>query len=203
ARWCADMAAAVAHTHGVAHTYHKDIKPNNFVIDDDDNLVLCDWEQSDVAFSTLASEADGTWDVAVTLAPRGLATRPLLTYSKYAGPPRRSMEEDVVGFGDKSWHAWNAFRVWSEDSSLALPLELTEVFSLGRSMWMLLCQAKVDLDDVERAGDIQTTWENGGEDIPAAWKRFVDRCLVPDPNYRPDVLEVVDFWKRERAINHS
>ena len=40
------MAAAVEHTHLVAHTYHMDIKPGNFLLDEDSNLVLIDWEQS-------------------------------------------------------------------------------------------------------------------------------------------------------------
>lgn len=36
------MAAAVAHTHLVAHTYHMDIKPGNFLLDEESNLVLID-----------------------------------------------------------------------------------------------------------------------------------------------------------------
>ena len=44
ARWCAQMAAAIEHTHLVAHSYHMDVKPANFIIDDDENLILADWE---------------------------------------------------------------------------------------------------------------------------------------------------------------
>ena len=47
ARWCRQMAAALAHTHFVAHTYHMDIKPSNFILDENLDLVLIDWEQSD------------------------------------------------------------------------------------------------------------------------------------------------------------
>lgn len=63
AHWCANIAAAVAHTHRVAHTYHMDIKPGNFVINERDDLILIHWEQTDAPATTLAPEADGTWDV--------------------------------------------------------------------------------------------------------------------------------------------
>ncbi|KAJ3954725.1 hypothetical protein N0V92_008769 [Colletotrichum tropicale] len=64
-RWCTNMAAAIAHTHRQAKTYHMDIKPGNFLIDQDDNLVLGDWEQTDAPTTTIAPEADGTWDVEI------------------------------------------------------------------------------------------------------------------------------------------
>jgi hypothetical protein len=44
-----------------------DIKPDNFVADSSDNLILCDWEQHDTPATTLAPEADGTWDVTEAL----------------------------------------------------------------------------------------------------------------------------------------
>lgn len=43
------MAAALAHTHLVAHTCHMDVKPGNCILDDDSNLVLIDLEQSDTS----------------------------------------------------------------------------------------------------------------------------------------------------------
>jgi len=46
ARWCLQMASAIAHTHFVAHTFHMDIKPANFVVNANRDLVLIDWEQS-------------------------------------------------------------------------------------------------------------------------------------------------------------
>jgi hypothetical protein len=42
AQWCYQMVAAIAHTHFVAHTYHMDIKPGNFLLDADSSLVLID-----------------------------------------------------------------------------------------------------------------------------------------------------------------
>jgi serine/threonine protein kinase len=206
ARWCANMSAAIAHVHRVAHTYHMDIKPGNFIVDGDDNLILCDWEQSDAPATTLAPEADGTWDVAVVAgdgdegqAGKGMTgdkkavSRPRLVYTKYEGPPRRNTEEEV---GDTSWHQWNVFPLWSADCPLAL--ELAEVFSLGRSMWMLLRQPSMDFDEIEHPNDLVTDWD-GAEDIPESWKRMVDRCMAGDPNERPDVMEVLHFWEKAWA----
>ena len=60
ALWCYQMAAALEHTHFVAHTYHMDVKPGNFLLDADHDLVLIDWEQSDAPITTAAPEIDGT-----------------------------------------------------------------------------------------------------------------------------------------------
>ncbi|KAG7287234.1 hypothetical protein NEMBOFW57_006740 [Staphylotrichum longicolle] len=214
AHWCANMAAAISHVHRVAHTYHMDIKPGNFVVDGDSNLILCDWEQSDAPPTTLAPEADGTWDVAVVgtdagkqggqagegndntgagddPAPSGqVASRPRLVYTKYQGPPRRNTEEEVC---DASWHEWNVFPIWNAECPLAL--ELAEVFSLGRSMWMLLRQPTTDFDEIEHPNDLATDWDES-EDIPESWKVMVDSCMAEDPNERPDVTEVVRFWEK-------
>ena len=57
---CLQMVEAIYHTHRVAHTHHRDIKPGNFLLDDDGNLVLIHWEQSDAPATTLAPKADGT-----------------------------------------------------------------------------------------------------------------------------------------------
>ncbi len=143
AHWCANMAAAVAHTHRAARTYHMDIKPGNFVADASDKLILCDWEQADALTTTLAPEADGTWDVSEELgeqgqqAGNGVPALPHLRYTKYEGPPRRNVD-DEYSLGDSSWHIWNVFPMWNAEHRWAL--ELAEVFSLGRSMWMLLRQ---------------------------------------------------------------
>lgn len=41
-RWRFQMASAVAHTHLAAHTYHMDIKPANFLLNDNRDLLLID-----------------------------------------------------------------------------------------------------------------------------------------------------------------
>ncbi|KAK6342224.1 hypothetical protein TWF730_001702 [Orbilia blumenaviensis] len=192
ARWCANMAAAMLHTHRVAKTYHKDLKPGNFVADENDNLILCDWEQQDANPVTLAPEADRTWDVSTGDLPTAPSGRPQLQYSKYSGPPRRNVQEAVLG--DAPWHLWNVFSLWALEQPWAL--ELAEVFSLGRTMWILLRQPDSDFEDIEHPDELVTDW-GGSEDIPAAWKQTIDRFISRDPNKRPDFSELSEFWVNE------
>ncbi|RMD40840.1 hypothetical protein DV735_g4318, partial [Chaetothyriales sp. CBS 134920] len=162
AHWCADMSKAVFHTHRIAKTYHMDIKPGNFVADASDNLILCDWEQHDAPATTLAPEADGTWDVTEDLPNIQAGRRPRLRYTKYSGIPRRNVDEDVLG--DATWHTWNVF--------------------------------PAEFEDIEHPEQLVTDWDQS-EDIPFAWKQLVDRCMCPDPNERPELSELVDFWTKE------
>ena len=41
AHWCANMAIAIAHVHRIAHTYHMDIKPGNFIVNGNSCYRLC------------------------------------------------------------------------------------------------------------------------------------------------------------------
>ncbi|KAF3922411.1 hypothetical protein AA313_de0204638 [Arthrobotrys entomopaga] len=186
------MAAAMLHTHRVAKTYHKDLKPGNFVADNHDNLILCDWEQQDANPITIAPEADGTWDVSIGDLPVAPSGRPQLSYSKYNGPPRRNMDENVLG--DAPWHSWNVFSLWTLEQPWAL--ELAEVFSLGRTMWELLRQPDSDFEDIKHPDDLVTDWDES-ENIPSAWKQMIDRCMSRDPNRRPDFSELSEFWVGE------
>ncbi|KAI9782657.1 MAG: hypothetical protein M1816_001728 [Peltula sp. TS41687] len=134
ATWCSQMAAAVVHTRLVAKTYHMDIKPGNFLVDQDRNIPLIDWEQSGACLYTLAPEDDGSWDVAPDPSTESL------TYVKYNNSPRRNLP----------WERpkWNVFPLWSEQYPHAL--DLAEIFSLGRTMWMLLNripEAQLDEED--------------------------------------------------------
>jgi hypothetical protein len=189
ARWCVDMAAAIAHVHRVARTYHMDIKPGNFIINKHGNLVLCDWDQTDSPATTLAPEADGTWDVSTE---GGDIPRPQFKYDKYQGNQRRNVAENALG--DAPWHTWNVFPVWSVAHPLAV--ELIEVFSLGRTIWMLLRQS-MEFKDVSHPNDILVDWEGAG-DIPDSWRKFVDLCMSQNPNDRPDILQVKQFWEEEQ-----
>ncbi|KFY34393.1 hypothetical protein V494_06808 [Pseudogymnoascus sp. VKM F-4513 (FW-928)] len=185
------MAAAVAHTHFVAHTYHMDIKPGNFLLDEERNLVLIDWEQSGAPVTTAAPEIDGTWDVQ-EIPMEG--QRNTLQYTKYTGPERRNMPINTPG--NNGWNVWNVFLEWGKECPKEL--ELAEVFSLGRSMWMLLRQPDFDsFDDVTCTEDLVEDWDLA-DDIPEHWKRVVQDCLHHDPNTRIGLGELVDFWDNEK-----
>lgn len=60
----------------------------------------------------------------------------------------------------------------------------------------------MDLDEVEHPNDLATDWE-GTEDIPESWKQMVDRCLSPDPNERPDVVEVARFFESRGLLQED
>jgi serine/threonine protein kinase len=184
--WCFQMASAISHAHFTAHTFHMDIKPANFILDPNKDLVLIDWEQSGAPLYTLAPEADGSWDVE-ELAESSLYegpdfAAPKLLYKKYHGPPRENL----------AWGRpkWNVFPIWRDHCPRAL--EAAEVFSLGRTMWMLLQQ--VAQSEVEDLDEVVLYWNEEASDIPDDWKVVISSCLDPDPNRRIRLSELVRFW---------
>ena len=188
ARWCFQMAAAIAHTHFAARTFHMDIKPANFLLDGEQNLILIDWEQSGAPSYTLAPEADGSWDVREVVvgssSPRttdyGTTN---LVYEKYDGPDRENL-----AWG---WPKWNVFPLWRDSYPRAL--HAAEVFSLGRTMWMLLNE--VTQGEVEERDKIFVSWSQSADEVPQEWKGVVGRCLDPDPSERIGLVELAEFWK--------
>ena len=185
AAWCFQMASAIALTHLTAHNFHMDIKPSNIVLDSQKNVVVIDWEQRGAPVCTLAPEADGSWDVKeVKIDPCGGAALAdsKLVYEKYCGPDRENLPY--------SFPKWNVFPLWRDSYPRAL--EAVEVFSLGRTMWMLLEQ--VTEGETEGLTNIVVSWSDKAKDIPDEWKEIVGRCLDPDPNERISLLGLVDFW---------
>ncbi|KAL8745462.1 MAG: hypothetical protein Q9190_002399 [Brigantiaea leucoxantha] len=188
AAWCFQMASAIAHAHFTAHTFHMDIKPANFVLNAHKDLILIDWEQSGAPLYTLAPEADGSWDVKeMTIGSSKAGTaepaEPKLVYEKYSGPHRENL-----AWGQPKW---NVFPSWRDHYPRAL--NAAEVFSLGRTMWMLL--EEVTQSEVEELDEVIVSWSAFADDIPEDWKGVVSRCLDPDPNKRVELSELVDFWK--------
>ncbi|KAK1250107.1 hypothetical protein MKX08_010110, partial [Trichoderma sp. CBMAI-0020] len=173
----------------VTHTYHMDIKPGNFILDNQENLVLIDWEQNGAPATTLAPEADGTWDVEEQDSKDSGSMK--LVYTKYTGPERRNMPE---GSGQESFNVWNVFPEWQVSCPKAL--ELAEVFALGRIMWMLLSQTASNFDEVEHPDDVQVTW-TGNTNLPSCWVEIVENCMNVDPNNRPSLENLTGFWGRE------
>ncbi|UPK99626.1 hypothetical protein LCI18_010561 [Fusarium solani-melongenae] len=165
AGWCYEMSRVVARTHRILHTFHMDINPGNFLVSKGRSLTLIDWQQSSATVTTLAPEADGTWDVNEEATGEG--TR--LIYTKYTGPPRRNMPK---GSEPATFHAWNVFPEWQ--ASLPRATELAEVFALGRTMWMVLTQTVGGFEEVKHPGDVR-------------------RCMEKDPNEPPDVEDLVKF----------
>ena len=181
---CFQMASAIAHTHLMAHTFHMDIKAANVVLNSRKSLILIDWEQSGAALYTLAPEADGSWDVKEARIgsshPGGAdSAEPKIVYEKYSGPDRKN-----IAWGQPQW---NVFPCWRGLYPRAL--ESAEVFSLGRTKWMLLEQ--VTQREVEDLSEVVVSWSYTAKDIPGDWKHIVSRCPESDPNKRIGLLE---FW---------
>ena len=196
ATWCFQMASAIAHTHFTAHTFHMDIKTANMVLNSRNDLILIDWEQSGAALYTLAPEADGSWDIKETktspLSQGGAdLAEPKLVYEKYCGPDRENL-----AWGEPKW---NVFPHWRDVYPQALAA--AEVFSLGRTMWMLLEQ--VTQSEVEDLEEVVISWSDMAKDIPEEWKSVVNRCLLPDPNERIGLSELVDFWAIEQRKSQA
>ncbi|KAL2760409.1 hypothetical protein ACRALDRAFT_1059775 [Sodiomyces alcalophilus JCM 7366] len=179
ARWCRDMAAAVLHTHRVAGAYHMDLKPGNMLVDDTDGIRLIDWEQSGVSMFTHAKEVTIDQGAREEQEKGRKHKKPRIVYIPRTGPKRCNLP---WGYPD-----WNVFPEWKCTCPRAA--ELAEVFSLGRVMWMLF-------EQVEQS-PAPTVWTNRSNDVPDKWKAMANRCLELDPNRRPELDELVDFWERE------
>lgn len=116
ARWCYQMASALSHAHLTAGTFHMDLKPSNFLLNDQRDLVLTDWEQCGASPSFPAPEADGSWDAEEVPQPQPASsaskeTKPSLAYSRYQGPTRENLW---------SWPKWNVFPIWRDTCPRAL-----------------------------------------------------------------------------------
>ena len=108
-------------------------------------------------------------------------------YKKYCGPGRENLAcgqtkvecfSQLEGFCPRAW-------------------EGAEVFSLGRTMWMLLEQ--VTQNEVEGLGEVVVSWSKVAKDIPEGRRGVVDRCLDLDPNGRIGLLALVNFWEGEKC----
>ncbi|WYZ38407.1 hypothetical protein EsH8_III_000321 [Colletotrichum jinshuiense] len=177
-KWCYQMALAIQHTHQVANSYHMDLKPGNILVDDENNLRLIDWEQSGASMFTHSPEVTVDQEAEESAASGG--AKPRIIYTPHTGPPRQNQK---WGFPN-----WSVFPDWKQTCPRAA--ELAEVFSLGRTMWMLL-------EQVEQSAD-QTIWTTMASDVPAEWKDMVLRCVERDPNDRPELDELVEFWRKQR-----
>ncbi len=90
------MALAIYHIRFEVNTYHGNIKLSNFLVDDNDDLVLTNCQQSGASPSTLAPEAGGCWDVemVVNLPMRDEgsgSTKAVLLHRKCSGLPREKL----------------------------------------------------------------------------------------------------------------
>jgi serine/threonine protein kinase len=58
AKWCYQLALTMEHVHYKANSWHQDVKPPNALINNNDDLLLIDFEQVGACTGFLAPEAN-------------------------------------------------------------------------------------------------------------------------------------------------
>ncbi|KAM3415979.1 hypothetical protein BST61_g9468 [Cercospora zeina] len=185
AEWCHQLCSAVADVHHRSRAWHQDIKPGNILIDDSNQLKLCDWEQWGGAHFVRAPEVNQELDVHET--GETVNGRKQLKYSQYEGASRQNSPVDPY---------WNVYPGWMETCPLAA--ELGEVYSLGKTLWVLLDQVVREEDPmISDYTTIKVCWRS--TDLPKSWTDIVDAAIAEDPNARPRLSELVRFWEQEKS----
>ncbi|KAK6352246.1 hypothetical protein TWF730_009077 [Orbilia blumenaviensis] len=186
AKWCYQLCSAMAHVHFKAKCWHQDLKAPNVILDDDDNVLIVDWEQCGANPFIVAPEADGFSEVhELDVEVNG---RRQLEYTRYEGPERYNEPYSDSG--------WNVFPEWNTKYPRAS--ELAEVYSLGKTMWVLLEQ--VGLENQPGVTDYSTQtvhWSSASEDIPESWKHMIQLSIADDPNDRPLMADLLKFWEKQ------
>ncbi|UKZ48157.1 hypothetical protein TrVGV298_002393 [Trichoderma virens] len=192
AKWACQISSAMAMVHSSGQ-YHMDLKPSNMLLNNDDDVVVIDWEQSGASPFFLAPEANGMWDVEMAANKETDAVRDTkpgkanMVYRKFTG----QLPDDCG-----TWPRRNVFQLWQRECPRAL--EAAEVYSVGRSLWAIFEQSE-DTWDYDRgqweAKAIE--WTHGSQGIPEVWKDFVSRCMSVDPNQRPAFDQGEKFWEQE------
>ncbi len=169
AKWCYQLASAVAHVHFQASSWHEDIKPPNMLLDDSNNLLLINWEHCGTNAFVLAPAADGSFDIDVDKSDECH-----LVYVSYNGPKRVNMPIGAP--------RWNVFPAWQK--SFPRAVELAEVYSLGRTMWLILEQVARDPTELEEYASQVMGCSDQSKDILPSWKQVIAHCTHRDPNHR-------------------
>lgn len=191
-KWAYQISSAMATVHSSGH-YHMDLKPSNMLLNDEDDVIVIDWERCGASSFFLAPEANGLWDVELatnTKTGEEWKTEPgkaRMAYRKFVGP---LLDESGA------WPRRNVFELWQRECSKAL--EAAEVYSAGRSLWVIFEQCDdVWFNDREQSEAKVAVWTDRSESVPEVWKDFVSRCMSLDPNQRPTFEEGERFWRAE------
>lgn len=163
-----------------------DLKPSNVLLNNEDDVIVIDWEQCGASPFFLAPEGDGLWDVEV-VANSEAGAEPTMAYRKFIGP---------LPDNGGTWPRRNVFQLWQRECPRAL--EAAEVYSVGRSLWAIFEQS----DDVwvHERGNPEAkavVWTHASDSMPEIWKDFVSRCMSLDPNKRPTFEQGETFWEQE------
>ncbi|KAF2266532.1 hypothetical protein CC78DRAFT_531642 [Lojkania enalia] len=185
AKWCHQIASGTYHVHVQGRSWHQDLKPPNMLLDDEENIVIIDWEQGIGGTNTFISAPETYRDVEARYSRDEDSE---IVYTLHEGPPRIN---NLIGTPH-----WDVFPDWSTNCRKAV--ELAEVYSLGAAMFLILEQ--VALERVPGKEDYSTAkmvWSAASSDIPQSWKDIVSACTRADPNERMRMKELLAFWSNE------
>lgn len=185
AKWCRQIVSGIYHVHSEGLSWHQDLKPPNIILDDEENIIIIDWEQGIGGTNTFIS-APETYRDADAHYSQGEGSE--ILYRRYKGPPRIN---NAIGTPH-----WDVFPAWSVHCRKAV--ELAEVFSLGATMFLILEQVALEqVPGVEDYSTAKMAWSSESSDIPQAWKDTVSACTRENPNERISMKEVLAFWNNE------
>ncbi|PNP51217.1 hypothetical protein THARTR1_08121 [Trichoderma harzianum] len=186
AKWACQISSAMAMVHSSGQ-YHMDLKPSNMLLNNEDDVIIIDWEQCGASPFFLAPEADGSWEVEVVINTEPAEVKERMVYRKFIGPLRDD-------FG--AWPRRNVFQLWQVECPRAL--EAAEVYSVGCSLWVMFEQSEdVWTYDRRQPGAKEIMWTEISESVPERWKDFVSRCMSLDANKRPTFEQGEEFWRQE------
>ncbi|KAL6689959.1 putative serine/threonine protein kinase, variant 1 [Trichoderma pleuroticola] len=172
AKWACQIASAMATVHSSGQ-YHMDLKPSNMLLNNEDDVIIIDWEQCGASPFFLAPEADGSWDVEVVINAEPAEVKERM--------PRQ-----------------NVFQLWQLECPRAL--EAAEVYSVGCSLWVMFEQSEDKWTYDRRQPEAkEIVWTETSESVPEAWKDFVSRCMSLDANKRPTFEQGEEFLEARMA----
>ncbi|KAL7916868.1 putative serine/threonine protein kinase, variant 1 [Trichoderma velutinum] len=193
AKWAFQISSAMAIVHSSGQ-YHMDLKPSNMLLNNEDDVVVIDWEQCGASPFFLAPEADGLWDVEVVVnAEPGEVSKTNIEKERMA-----YLNQHIGPLGDDCgiWPRRDVFQLWRLACRRAL--EAAEVYSVGRSLWVIFEQGEgVWTYDRRQPEAKAVVWTERSESMPEVWKDFVSRCMSLDPNKRPTFEQGERFWGKE------
>lgn len=142
-----------------------DLKSSNILLDDNEDLIVTDWEQSGATMYMRAPEINYTMHIKEV---KDSSMSKSLVYKPYKTPPIPDSGDNLI----------------IQNHECPKAVEKAEAYALGRTMWMLL--PRID------EGHAYNIWQPNPEtilwrtksqhDVPQDWEDIIRRCVCEDLN---------------------